>query len=129
MTKSTIMKKLLPLILFVALAGSSFAQSVSFTVVTPPCNNNGILKAYFSGLTPPITVRWVTQGTTGGTIMHTGVTALNDILTSYSGGPLTVYASDTLHGLDTGYFAGNAPFSFNLYGTPGICPALDTAID
>ena len=48
MTKSTIMRKLLPLILFVVFAGSAYAQTVSFSVVTAPCNNNGILKAYFS---------------------------------------------------------------------------------
>ncbi|MFI5195570.1 MAG: T9SS type A sorting domain-containing protein [Chitinophagales bacterium] len=123
------MRKLFPLILFVVFAGSAYAQTVAFSVVTPPCNNDGVLKAYFSGVVPPLTVVWTTQGTTGAPITHTGVTSLYDILTSWSGGPLTIVATDTFGARDTGYYGGAAPFAYGFHVKPGICPALDTVSD
>ena len=129
MTKHTIMRKLLPLLLFVAFASSCYAQGVSFTVVTQPCNNNGILKAYFTGVTPPLTVVWTTQGSTGMPITHTGVSSLNDVLTSWSGGPLTVVATDSNGASDVGTALGSPPFTYNLYDRPAVCPVVDTAID
>jgi len=116
----------MPLLLFVLFAGSAQAQTVSFTLITPPCNNNGILKAYFSGLTPPITVTWTTMGSTGAPIVHTGVAGLNDILTGYSGGPINFVATDSTGASDAGFYAGAAPFTYGFNVDPGICPAPDT---
>ncbi len=125
-TKSTIMRKLLPLLLIVLFAGSAKAQTVSFSLITQPCNNNGVLKAYFSGLTPPITVTWTTMGSTGGPIVHTGVAGLNDVLTGYSGGPVNFVATDTSGATDVGTYAGSAPFSYGFNIDAATCPALDT---
>jgi uncharacterized repeat protein (TIGR01451 family) len=117
------MKKLIPLIICLASAFSSFAQTASFTVTTAPCHNDGVLTANFTGLTPPLTVSWTTYGTTGTTYTHTGVSALTDALTSYSGGPISLTATDGT-GTAYSYFAGAPPFSFTTVAAPAICPAL-----
>jgi Secretion system C-terminal sorting domain/SdrD B-like domain/SprB repeat len=128
LTKFTIMKKILPLILLVASAFTSRAQAI-FTLSAPPCHNDGVLSVTFTGtLTPPLTVYWTTQGTTGTTIIHTGVTGLADALTAYSGGPVSVYCVDSFGVTDTpAFYGGAAPFTIcplNILG--GICPQLDT---
>ncbi len=87
-TKIILMRKLALLVLFVAFSLSSYAQAVSFAVVTPPCNNDGVLRLNISGLTPPITVNWTTMGTTAATITHTVSGTYLDVLTGYSGGPV-----------------------------------------
>ncbi len=114
-SKSTFMKKLFSLILFVAFAATaSYAQTVSFLLTSPPCHNDGVLTATFTGLTPPLTVTWQTAGTSGTSIIHTGVSGLNDALTGYSGGEITLYATDASGLSDTGFYAGQPPFT--------ICP-------
>ncbi len=121
------MKKLFPLILLVAYSIASDAQ-MTFLVTAAPCHNDGVIGATFTGsLTPPLTVRWITSGSAGATITHTGVSGMADALTSYSGGPISVIAFDSLGVTDTGYFAGAPPFnvcSLGVFG--GICPAPDT---
>src|SRR4051812_33573954 len=122
------MKKLLPLLVFIACAFAATAQT-SFTLVTVPCNNNGILQVSFptGTLTPPLTVTWQTRGTAGTNIIHTGVSGLSDVLTGYSGGPVFVIGSDATGATDTGTYFGNAPFTLcplTVHG--GACPAPDT---
>gem|GEM_PF-7099523 len=50
------MKKLIPLLLGCFMALTSRSQTASFSVTTYPCNNDGVLTANFTGLTPPLTV-------------------------------------------------------------------------
>lgn len=114
------MKKLFSLFLFVAFYVTAHAQ---FGLVTPPCHNDGVLSVTFTGLTPPMTVKWYTQGSTGTIITHTGVAGLTDVLTSYSGGPILVSATDTFGVMDTASYAGAPPFTF--YFTSGIAPCPD----
>ena len=120
------MKKLVPLILFVAFAITARSQTATFTVTTVPCNNDGVLTANFTGLTPPLTVSWTTYGTTGTTITHTGVSSLSDVLTSYSGGPVYIYATDGGTGASA-YYPGMPPFTYAMTTTTAVCPALGTA--
>lgn len=130
MTRSTIMKKLSLLVLLVSVSASSFAQTVSFLLTTAPCNNDGLLTVNMTGLTPPLTVSYATAGYTATTIVHTGVSGLTDALTSYSGGPVTVTATDGSGASATNHYSGAAPLSFFMMPTPAICPGLgrDSAV-
>ncbi len=114
------MKKLFPLLLLGSSAMSSIAQSVTFSVPVAPCNNDGVITATFSGFTPPLTVVWNTQGTTGTTIAHT-VTGMSDALTGYSGGPLTISVSDGTSSVSED-FAGMAPLTYTVTTTGAVCP-------
>ncbi len=120
------MKKLFPLLLLVVFSFTAKAQP-SFTLVTPACHNDGVLSATFTGLTAPVTVKWYTHGSAGTTIMHTGVVGPSDALTGYSGGPISISATDALGVFDSGDYAGTAPFTIcPLTIAPGVCPAKDT---
>ena len=124
--KPSEMRKLLPLLLLTASVFVSKAQTVTFSVPVTPCNNDGLLTATFTGLTPPLTVQWTTQGTTGTTIVHT-VTGMSDGLTGYSGGPVSLVVSDGT-GIAYDYFPGAPPFTYTLASDPEICPtALGSA--
>src|ERR1035437_3862359 len=125
-TKITIMRKIFPLILFVAFTAVSNAQSISFSITTPACNHNGILSSGFTGLslTPPLTVTYTFTGTSGATIVHTGVAGLFDALTGYSGGPVNVYVTDGFGLSDSGFYAGMPPFTYVITPKHAICPAL-----
>ena len=119
------MNKLLYLFLSLMISTGAFAQSLTYTLTTPPCNNDGILTANFTGLTPPITVDWHTYGVSATTITHT-ITGMTDALTSYSGGPVYVIATDG-SGTAYNYYSGAPPFSFATYATPAACPMLGSA--
>lgn len=124
-TKNTFMKRLLPFILSAGFALQAQAQTISFLLPTAPCHNDGVLVANMAGFTPPLTVTWATEGTTGTNIVHT-TTGLSDALTSYSGGPVTVYVSDATNSTMATY-AGAPPFSYSISTTDAICPAPGTA--
>ena len=119
------MRKLALLVLLVATSVSANAQSISFSLVTPPCNNDGVLRVNMTGLTPPITVTWTTSGSTATTITHTVTGAIIDALTSYSGGPVTVSATDGI-GYAYNSYSGAPPFTYSLTNYPEICPTLGT---
>ena len=120
------MRKIALFVLFIAFTASSWAQTLSFSLVTPPCNSDGLLTVNMTGLTPPLTVSWYTSGSTGTTITHTGVTGLFDALTGYTGGPIYVYATDGTNAASNSY-AGAPPFSFLTSTTPEFCPTLGSA--
>ncbi len=121
------MKKLIPLLLFVLYASTSFGQTATFSVTTTPCHDDGVLTATFTGLTPPLSVTWITYGTTGATVTHTGVSGLTDNLTSYSGGEVYVIATDGSSGRASQYFPGAPPFTYTVATTGAVCPALGSA--
>ena len=126
LTKSTIMRKLAFLALFVAFSSLSYAQTLSFSLVTAPCDDNGILRINMTGLTPPITVTWYTYGTTGTTIIHTVSGTTMDVLTGYSGGPVYVSATDGV-GYAANYYGGAPPFTYSIASTAEHCPVLGSA--
>jgi len=117
------MRKLAFSALFVAFSIISYAQSLSFTLVSPVCNDNGVLKINMTGLTPPITVNWNTYGTTGTTITHLVTGTTIDVLSGYSGGPVYVSATDGTN-YAYNYYAGAPPFTYSIYSSPEVCPAL-----
>jgi len=59
------------------------AQTMTGTIVTQPCNNNGHIAVTVSGLTPPINYIY-TNWATNTTINHTSVSTLTDNLTGIS---------------------------------------------
>jgi Secretion system C-terminal sorting domain/SprB repeat/SdrD B-like domain len=121
------MKKFLTLLSCVAFAVTCSAQTVSFSLATQPCHNDGTLIANFSGLQPPLTVSWQTAGTTAATIIHTDVTGLVDALTSYSGSQITITATDDTGATVTGFYSGSAPFTIcPLSVLVHPCPSVDT---
>ncbi|MCW3121589.1 MAG: hypothetical protein JWQ38_1081 [Flavipsychrobacter sp.] len=119
-TKSTIMNKLFLSLFFLACALGANAGTVSFTVTTPPCNHDGILTTTFTGLTPPLTVKYRTYGSLG-TIVHKSVTTLTDVFLFYSGGPIVVIATDGTGASDTGTFQ-SPPFTYADTATAALCP-------
>ncbi len=120
------MKKLIPLILFIALAMNAQAI-VTITLTSPPCHSDGVLTANFTGLTPPLTVTWGTYGWSGTTITHTGVSGLTDVLTSYAGGNIYLTVTDAGGATDWGSFSSPLPFTYTVTATPAYCPASGTA--
>ena len=117
------MRKLAFSALFVALSVISYAQSLSFSLIIAPCNNNGTLQVNTTGLTPPITVTWQTYGTTGTTITHIATGTTIDVLNGYSGGPVYVSATDGTHTAANSY-TGAPAFTYTLASTPEVCPVL-----
>lgn len=120
------MKKINALLLLMVLSVAAHAQTVSFTLTTAPCHDDGVLTANITGLTPPLTVNWHTIGLSGTTITHTGVSGLSDALTGYSGGPVYVSVSDAST-TSYGSFVGAPPLTYSVSTTAAVCPALGTA--
>jgi len=117
------MRKLAFSALFVAFSVISYAQTLSFTLVSPPCNDNGVLKVDMTGLTPPITVSWTTYGTTGTNIIHVVTGTTIDVLSAYSGGPVYVSATDGTHNAYNSY-NGAPAFTYTIASSPEVCPVL-----
>ena len=121
------MKKLLTTLL-VSLSTLFFAQAqtITFTVVTPPCHSDGVIVATVSGLTPPLNFTYSTGLYTSTTISHFFVHSTSDTLTGWVGGSLTAYVTDTPY---TGYAYNNysgGPFSMMFTPVDALCPALGT---
>ncbi len=117
------------ILLLLLVATGCFAQgAVTFTVVTPPCDSNGVLVAHWPSTgTWPFAVEW-SGGTTTGSAYHTGVHGYTDTLYHYIGGPVSVYANDSLYTTsDTGTYNGTAPFTLSFNPTPAYCGATGSA--
>ena len=120
-------EKLLSLLACITLGVANVnAQSVSLSVVTQPCNNNGQVSATTTGLALPITYNYYFTGTTG--VTHANVNSATD---SYNGIPafigntnlVTVVAtSGTVSVTDSVTLT--APFTYSVASTPAACPAL-----
>lgn len=72
-----------------------FSQSVSLTIIQPDCNNDGIVQANISGITPPYDVVWYQAPLNPGYLMatHSNVTASTDQLINldtYMGGAFDI---------------------------------------
>src|SRR5579863_8210703 len=103
---------------------SSKAQSITFTLLHQPCNNDGILVAYDSAQLPPVTFKWYLGGQT---LLQVSGTQY-DTLYNYNGSYAYVGATGT-GGITSasGYYPGSPPFTFTDTTTAAVCPALGTA--
>ena len=124
------MKKLsIFLMILLLTAARSFGQgAVTFTLVTAPCDSNGVLVAHIpAGGTLPYRFYW-TGGTTTGSAYHSGVHAYNDTLYHYTGGNVSVSAYDSLSSTyDTGSYHSTAPLSIAFNPVAPFCGASGTA--
>ena len=93
--------------------------TMTFTLVTPPCNNNGVLQANVTGLTGTITYHFYSYTTS------LNVTNTTGTLTSYSGVPVQVDATAGA-GTASGYYQGAPPFHYTISTVNGVCPAPST---
>jgi uncharacterized repeat protein (TIGR01451 family) len=128
-------KLLLPLAcLFLSGLSSLRAQSVTITtsVVTHPCNNNGVATVTVLALTPPLSFTY-SNWMANVSIVHTGITTTTDIVTGMAGYQAqwsnpnwwSVTASDGTN-FAYGSFLLNPAFQDSIKIIPGTCPALST---
>ncbi|HEX5001412.1 MAG TPA: T9SS type A sorting domain-containing protein [Bacteroidia bacterium] len=117
------------LVILLSLTGSlSFAQTgtVTFTVLTPVCNHNGVVVASIVGSgSPGYTYNWYTND---GSFTNT-TAALTDTLTNFSGGWINVNVIPT-NGSNPSYGNISVPFPFQLNTTvvADTCPLQTGAI-
>ena len=112
------MRKILLFALLSVFALRLNAQTVSLSIITPPCDSDGVVVATVTGLTPPIQYFWNTNG-----ILFSHFSSLlTDTLRGFSGGGVSVYASTTTSAFDT--VTSLLPFAVSLTNTPAVCPAL-----
>ena len=115
------MKKLFQFLVLLSMATQLHAQTVSLHLITPPCDSNGVLVGSFSGLTPPIDVRWNSnRGTESRTI-----SILSDTLRGFTGGRVSI------NGVSSGFSAFRdtlipLPFIVHASFASAVCPALGT---
>lgn len=96
------------------------AQTLTGTVTTQPCNNNGVLQLTATGLVPPITYSYYTGGSW---VVHSNVNSLTDQLNNFSAtnGYMSCMAGD---GVNTAYFSTTytMPFYVNISSISPVCP-------
>ena len=120
------MKKLV-LSAFVILLGVITANaqvSLTGTILTQPCHNNGVYSVTVTGLTAPISYTYYTGG---GTIVHSNVNSTTDQLlnfSAYSSQYIYCFASDGIYNAygPSSYYA--LPFYLIASGSPAVCPSL-----
>jgi len=126
------MKKLILLALFITLGLRLNAQSVIFTLITPPCDSNGIVVATFSGISTPFIVGWevIDNGYWYSFYFpsDTITTGTTDTLRGFEGGTvyLHVYHDSSFGFLLTDSASFAPPFAVTVTATDGVCPALGT---
>ncbi len=120
------MKKLLLVLLLLPLATMLRAQgSVTFTLVTTPCDTNGVLVAHLpaTGILP-FSVYWNGGSTTGYTY-HYNVHGYTDTLYNYTGSAVSITAYDSTSAVyDTGTYPSHAPFTVAFDPIAPFCGAM-----
>ena len=114
------MKKQLYALLLLLMAATSLRAQINFTLVTQPCDHNGVLQATATGMTGPITYSFQPYGSGAVVTNNTG------LLTGYGGGPLNVTATASGTTQYSNY-AGAPPFNYSVSTGPASCPTLGVA--
>lgn len=120
--KTTNMKKtLLTLIVTLICIINMKSQTMTGTITTQPCNNNGVYVVTANGLTPPISYTYYVGS--GSQVVHSNVNSLTDQLSGFSPSDGYIYcvASDGVNSsyVDATY---NMPFYVSLNSINPICP-------
>lgn len=99
------------------------AQSLTASITTVPCNNDGVCSVTVTGLTAPISYTYYLGGNV--TVVHSNINSLTDLVSNFDAevqSGIGIYASD---GINTVY--GNAPyslpFSYWANNIPALCPS------
>ncbi len=116
------------LIFMAGINKSSAVGLVTFTLVTAPCDTNGVLVAHYSGSGgSSYIINW-SGGTTSGYFTQYGYTLLTDTIYNYTGSPTHAYVYDSAYTLiDSGSYAGAPPFTFVFNPIPPFCGASASA--
>ncbi len=113
------MKKLLPVIFFLAFCAKAGAQTATISLITAPCDSDGVMVVHFSGFTYPIYVDW--SGVTGG-FSDTVTSGSTDTFSRYAGAEMYAFVWDSTHThYATAYDSGRVAFSYSLTVTNQIC--------
>lgn len=119
------MRKILIQIVFLVCAFISNAQTpVTFTLLTAPCDTDGVLVASYTG-SAPFNVEWYLLDTYFTKTVT--VTATTDTLKHYRGGPVVMRITNGVGRVFSyGSYLGAAPFSIALSSTPIVGTANRT---
>lgn len=93
---SCLLFKLLSIAILCSLGFIVKAQSGTYTIVKQPCNYDGELSVTITGLTPPLNYTYYTNN---GSVVHTNVNSLTDVLTGI-GAPIVYVGVVTTVGND-----------------------------
>ena len=115
--KSVLLFIFFSIILFI---NQSQAQGMTFELLKPPCNNDGILKVNFTA-TGPVNLYWYYNGVSK---LKTGVQPPSDTIFDYGGGHVTVYG--TAGTTQYGTYNSDLPFKFSAIKTINTCPTPST---
>lgn len=123
MKKSITMKaKLLIAVITILGVVNASAQTMTGSVTTQPCNNNGVCVVNVTGLTPPINYTYWNGNVQ---VFHNNVNSLSDQLTGFSsGGYGSIYcqASDGVNFVSN-QFLYTVPFYVSTSSSNAICPS------
>ena len=114
------MKNALFALLLLTIAGYKSNAQVTFTLVTAPCDSNGVLVANYSASSLPCVVHWLGGTGWAGGLITDPTSLLSDTLHNYNGGEVYVWVTASTGPVDTGTYAGAPPFTFTLSSTPVI---------
>jgi uncharacterized repeat protein (TIGR01451 family) len=121
------MKRILFLLILAGIACNISAQTASFSMITTPCDSDGVVVATFTGVPAPLRVYWNTDA---GTITHTVSTGVTDTLRYFAGGAISIdvysLSDTTIHFPAAFSGALNLPFGLASTSTNAICPANGT---
>ncbi len=109
---------------FIALLGvvNANAQTMTGSITTQPCNNNGVLSVTVTGLVAPVSYTYYIGNTS---IAHYGVNSLTDQVIGFGASNYnTIYcsASDGINYVNTNVYF-NPPFYVIANATNAVCPA------
>lgn len=133
MKKSTYHSLSVLFLCFLFLNGKLVSQTMTSTVFTQPCNNNGSIGVTVTGLTPPINYTY-TNYNANISIVHTGVSTLTDVVTglnAYSGqffnaNTWNIAAKDGSNNQAFVNVTLTPPFTQTIQILPATCPAIST---
>ncbi len=89
------MKKLLPFLMFSLPVLLANAQTMTGTVLTQPCNNNGSIGVTVTGLTPPINYTYKNLAIFYSPIVHNNILSSSDIVSGLAANQLTYSNANT----------------------------------
>ena len=109
---------------FMALLGvvNANAQTMTGSVTTQPCNNNGVLSVTVTGLVAPVSYTYYIGNTS---VTHFAVNSLTDQVVGFAASNYNMIycsASDGMNYVNTSVYF-NPPFYVNANATNAICPA------
>jgi len=110
---------------FMALLGvvNANAQTMTGSVTTQPCNNDGVYSVTVTGLSAPISYTYYINGTS---VTHSNVNSLTDQLVGFSSSngwnQIYCYASNAINTVTASAYY-YAPFYVSASASPAICPS------